>query len=316
VNGISIDVRAGETVGIVGETGSGKTVTVMSAFRLIPQPPGRIVHGEAVFDGEDLLRMPAGRLRQIRGKDVGVIFQDPTTYLNPVLTVGDQIGEALRAHDPSVGKRSARAHAVELLRHVGVPSPGVRVRQYPHEFSGGMRQRVLIAIARANRPKLLIADEPTTALDVTVQAEILEAIRDTQRETGAASLLVTHDLGVIAELADRVVVMYAGRVVEQGDVDTIFNHPAHPYTAGLLGSLPQSGRRSAARLVPIAGSPPSIRSLPSGCSFHPRCPLTSGRAICREQVPQLGHVGGEHVSACHFASEMSEQHADVARSCE
>jgi oligopeptide/dipeptide ABC transporter ATP-binding protein len=179
-----------------------------------------------------------------------------------------------------------------------------------------MRQRVLIAIARANRPKLLIADEPTTALDVTVQAEILEAIRDTQRETGAASLLVTHDLGVVAELADRVVVMYAGRVVEQGDVDTIFNHPAHPYTAGLLGSLPQSGRRSAARLVPIAGAPPSIRDLPSGCAFHPRCPLTNGRSICGDQVPELVNVGREHVSACHFASEMSEQHADVARSCE
>jgi oligopeptide/dipeptide ABC transporter ATP-binding protein len=303
VDGVSLEVRPGETVGIVGESGSGKTVTVMGSLRLVAQPPARIVDGEVIFDGEDLMRLPSHRLREVRGRHIGVIFQDPTTYLNPVLTVGDQIGEALRAHDRKLSKRAARSRAAQLLARVGVPSATVRVRQYPHEFSGGMRQRVLIAIATANQPRLLIADEPTTALDVTVQAEILEAIRAAQAETGAASVFVTHDFGVIAEIADRVIVMYAGRIIEQGDVEAIFLSPRHPYTASLLASRPQFDRRTARRLMPIAGSPPDLRDLPSGCAFHPRCRLMRTRATCVERVPDLIGVGENHASACHFAEE-------------
>jgi len=263
VRGVSLDVFGGETVGIVGESGSGKTVTMMSSLRLIPQPPARIVSGEALFRGEDILQLPPNKLRAIRGNEIGVIFQDPATYLNPVLRVGDQITEVLRVHDQSLSDRDAKQRSIDLLRRVGVPSAETRVRQYPHEFSGGMRQRVLIAIAIANDPALLVADEPTTALDVTVQADILDAIRRAQEEAGAASVLVTHDLGVIAELADRVFVMYAGCVVESASVDRVFNDPRHPYTAALLRSVPRASQPGA-RLTPIAGAPPSMRAVPPG----------------------------------------------------
>lgn len=303
VNGVTFDVYPGETLGLVGESGSGKTVTAMSALQLIAQPPGRISRGEAMFDGRDLLKLPARQLRRIRGREIGVIFQDPMTYLNPVLTIGNQIGEALRAHDEKLSKRAAAARAAALLRELGVPEADARVRQYPHEFSGGMRQRALIAIATANRPRLLIADEPTTALDVTVQAEILDAIRAVQRDTHAASLFVTHDLGVIAELADRVAVMYAGRIVETADVDTIFYRTRHPYTAALLTSVPQLDRRQSDRLIPIRGLPPSLRNVPTGCPFHPRCPLMQGRAVCSAELPPLREVEPRHYSACHFAEE-------------
>ena len=304
VRGVSLDVFGGETVGIVGESGSGKTVTMMSSLRLIPQPPARIVSGEALFRGKDILQLPPNQLRAIRGNEIGVIFQDPATYLNPVLRVGDQITEVLHVHDQSLGDRDAKQRAIDLLRRVGVPSAEARVRQYPHEFSGGMRQRVLIAIAIANDPALLVADEPTTALDVTVQADILDAIRRAQEEAGAASVLVTHDLGVIAELADRVFVMYAGRVVESASVDRVFNDPRHPYTAALLRSVPRASQPGA-RLTPIAGAPPSMRAVPPGCSFHPRCPLARGRSICVEEIPPLLDAGDGHASACHFSGEMS-----------
>jgi oligopeptide/dipeptide ABC transporter ATP-binding protein len=302
VDGVDLEIQPGETLGVVGESGSGKTVTAMSILRLVP-PPGRIVGGEVLFEQRNLLAMSERQLRDVRGKDIGVIFQDPTAYLNPVRTVGDQIGEALRAHDSRLSRQAARDRASTLLADVGVPSPQVRARQYPHEFSGGMRQRVLIAIATANRPRLLIADEPTTALDVTVQAEILEAIQSFQRESGASSLFVTHDLGVIAEIADRVVVMYAGRVVEQADVDSLFYHPRHPYTAALLAGVPQLDRRDNRRLTPIAGSPPTLADMPSGCPFHPRCSVSGGRSLCSEEMPDLREHAGGSRAACHFSDE-------------
>ena len=305
VTGVSYDVRRGEVLGIVGESGSGKTVSMLSVLGLIPVPPGRIVSGEALFDGEDLLTLKGRRLREIRGGPVAMIFQDPMSSLNPVLTIGDQIGEAIRAHSPKTDDAAARARTIALLRLVGVPAPERRVDQYPHELSGGMRQRAMIAMAVANDPSVLIADEPTTALDVTIQAQILEVLKTAQRETQAAIVLITHDLGLIAELADRVVVMYAGRVVEIGDVFSIFESPRHPYTAGLLRSrapLDSDG----AGLEPIPGQPPSLITPPPGCPFHPRCVQSRGREVCRTELPELRAVAGaEHRSACHFAEELA-----------
>jgi oligopeptide/dipeptide ABC transporter ATP-binding protein len=304
VDGVSYEVYPGETLGVVGESGSGKSVSVMSILGLIPQPPGRIPRGEAIFKGRDLLKLRKRELRQIRGGDVAMIFQDPMTSLNPVLTIGDQLAEAIRAHQPSVRKKAAEDRVVELLRLVGVPNPERRVKQYPHEFSGGMRQRAMIAMAIANSPSLLIADEPTTALDVTIQAQILEVLKAAQEETHAATILITHDLGLIAELADRVVVMYAGKVVELGDVHTIFSAPRHPYTVGLMESLPTLvGEEDWLR--PIPGQPPSLINVPPGCAFHPRCFLSQGRTRCRTEVPPLRPIGdSKHLSACHFAEEL------------
>ena len=304
VNGVSYDVYPGETLGVVGESGSGKSVSVMSVLGLIPQPPGRIVSGEAVFKGRDLLKLSKGELRRLRGGDVAMVFQDPMTSLNPVFKVGAQIAEAVVAHNPETKDEVALQRAVQLLRLVGVPNPERRIEQYPHEFSGGMRQRAMIAMAIANSPSLLIADEPTTALDVTIQAQILEVLKAAQQETHAATILITHDLGLIAEMADRVVVMYAGRVVEIGDVFTIFTSPRHPYTIGLMDSLP---RLTADEdwLRPITGQPPSLINMPPGCPFHPRCFLSQGRERCREEVPPLRPIGtSEHRSACHFAEEL------------
>jgi oligopeptide/dipeptide ABC transporter ATP-binding protein len=304
VNGVSYDVYPGETLGIVGESGSGKSVSVMTLLGLIPQPPGRVVSGTAIFKGRDLLALKDKELREIRGGDVAMIFQDPMTSLNPVLTIGHQIEESILEHQPHVNAKGAKERVIELLRLVGVPSPERRVEQYPHEFSGGMRQRAMIAMAIANVPSLLIADEPTTALDVTIQAQILDVLRAAQRETHAATILITHDLGVIAELADRVVVMYAGSVVELGDVHTIFAAPRHPYTVGLMDSLP-SIAEDEEWLQPIAGQPPSLIHTPPGCPFHPRCFLSQGRERCRTERPPLKPIGSSgHMTACHYAEEL------------
>jgi len=304
VDGITYDLFPGETLGIVGESGSGKSVSTMSILGLIPQPPGRIVSGVAMFQGKDLLKQSKKELRRIRGNDLAMVFQDPMTSLNPVLKIGYQIAEAIKTHNPNVKDDTANKRAVDLLKLVGVPNPERRVEQYPHEFSGGMRQRAMIAMAVANEPSVLIADEPTTALDVTIQAQILEVLKKAQEETHAATILITHDLGLIAELADRVIVMYAGKIVELGDVHTIFNTPRHPYTVGLMDSLPKLTAEEE-WLRPIPGQPPSLISRPPGCPFHPRCFLSQGRVRCREEEPPLRPIGDSlHQTACHFAEEL------------
>ncbi|MGH8902046.1 MAG: ABC transporter ATP-binding protein [Egibacteraceae bacterium] len=303
VSGVTFDVYPEQTLGIVGESGSGKTVTALSILGLIPQPPGRIVDGEILYGGLDLLRLSQTELRRLRGKDLAMVFQDPLTCMNPVLTIGCQIAEALGAHDPALERRAARARVVELLERVGIPEARARAGQYPHELSGGMRQRAMIAMAMANQPRVLVADEPTTALDVTIQAQVIDVLRRAQRETGAATILVTHDLGLIAELADRVVVMYGGRVVEVGDVFQIFGDPRHPYTVGLMSSLPRLDV-DLERLSPIVGQPPSLIDLPPGCAFHPRCRLSAGREQCRQVVPPLALAGQDQSSACHFHTEV------------
>jgi oligopeptide/dipeptide ABC transporter ATP-binding protein len=304
VTGVTYDVLPGETLCIVGESGSGKSVSVLTMMGLVPMPPGRVVSGEALFKGRDLLTMPQKELRTLRGGALAMIFQDPMTSLNPVLTIGDQISEALRAHQPGMSEKAARARTVELLEAVRVPFADQRYDQYPHEFSGGMRQRAMIAMAMANEPTMLIADEPTTALDVTIQAQVIEVLKAAQAETGAATILITHDLGLVAELADHVVVMYGGRVVEVGDVYTIFAEPRHPYTIGLMESLP-SLTEDEEWLKPIPGSPPSLLNRPPGCAFHPRCAQSAGRERCRAEVPELRSIGTVHHStACHFAEEL------------
>jgi oligopeptide/dipeptide ABC transporter ATP-binding protein len=306
VKDVTYDLYPGEVLGVVGESGSGKSVSMMSVLGLIPTPPGRIVSGEAVFKGEDLLTMSKRKLRAIRGGQMAMIFQDPMTSLNPVLTIGDQISEALRVHHDGMDEKAALKRTVELLEIVGVPFAERRVNQYPHEFSGGMRQRAMIAMSIANDPSVLVADEPTTALDVTIQAQIVEVLKAAQQETHAAIVLITHDLGLVAELADRVVVMYGGRVVELGDVYTIFNSPRHPYTIGLMNSLARVDIDQE-WLEPIPGQPPSLVNLPPGCAFHPRCAHSQGRALCRTDVPVLRKTddGDAHVSACHFAEELA-----------
>jgi oligopeptide transport system ATP-binding protein len=305
VTDVSYDLFPGEVLGVIGESGSGKSVSVMSVLGLIPVPPGRIVSGQALYKGRDLLTLSSTELQDIRGGEMSMIFQDPMTSLNPVLSVGYQIAEAIKTHNPAVKDDEAKKRTVQLLGLVGVPHPDQRFSQYPHEFSGGMRQRGMIAMAIANSPSVLIADEPTTALDVTIQAQIIEVLRTAQRETHAATILITHDLGVIAELADRVVIMYGGRVVELGDVFTIFNSPRHPYTVGLMNSLARlEGEQE--WLEPIPGQPPSLITPPPGCAFHPRCLQSQGRARCRTDVPELRQIGGgdTHISACHFAEEL------------
>ncbi|MGH3343834.1 MAG: ABC transporter ATP-binding protein [Carbonactinosporaceae bacterium] len=317
VDRVSYDVYPGETLGIVGESGSGKSVSVMSLLRLIPEPPGRIVSGEAIFNGRDLLDIPKKQLRDIRGHDIAMVFQDPMTSLNPVFKVGRQVAEAIKAHNPSLSGDQVRARAVELLDMVGVPQPERRYEQYPHHYSGGMRQRAMIAMAIANQPAVLIADEPTTALDVTIQAQILKLLTTAQRETGAAVILITHDLGLIAEMADRVVVMYAGHVVETGDVEDIFHSPRHPYTLGLMNSLPQA-EANEEWLRPIPGNPPNLINVPPGCPFHPRCLLSQDRDICSTELPALVPSGQQegHLSACHFSAELAGQAARMLATAE
>jgi oligopeptide/dipeptide ABC transporter ATP-binding protein len=304
VDGVSYDVYPGEILGIVGESGSGKSVSTMALLGLIPQPPGRIAGGTAMFKGADLLKMKRSEIERFRGDEVAMVFQDPMTSLNPVLKIGYQLGEAIKTHYPKEPDDKVDARVVDLLTLVGVPNPEVRVNQYPHEFSGGMRQRAMIAMAIANSPSLLIADEPTTALDVTIQAQVLEVLKRVQDETGAATILITHDLGIVAEMCERVIVMYAGRIVESGDVNTIFRAPRHPYTIGLMDSLPKL-TEDEEWLRPIPGAPPSLISRPSGCAFHPRCFLSQGRARCREEVPELKPAEGTaHLAACHFSDEL------------
>ena len=303
VDGVSYDVFPGEILGIVGESGSGKSVSTLALLGLIPQPPGRIASGTAMFKDRDLLKLKKRELRDFRGNEVAMIFQDPMTSLNPVHKVGSQLSEAIKTHHPKEKDDDIRTRVVELMRLVGIPNPETRYSQYPHEFSGGMRQRAMIAMAIANSPSILIADEPTTALDVTIQAQVLEVMKRVQAETHAATILITHDLGIVAELCDRVLVMYAGRIVESGDVHTIFGAPRHPYTIGLMDSLPKL-TEDEDWLQPIPGAPPSLINRPSGCAFHPRCFLSQGRARCHEEEPTLRGVDGAHLAACHFSDEL------------
>ena len=300
VDGVSFAIGAGETLAIVGESGCGKSVTSMSILRLLPEPPAAIA-GAIRFQGTNLLDLSDREMRKIRGNDISVIFQEPMTSLNPVLTVGRQIGETLRLHQ-GLSRAQAEERAVEMLTLVGIPEPRRRVREYPHQLSGGMRQRVMIAIALACSPKLLIADEPTTALDVTIQAQILDLMRDLKRRVGAAIMLITHDLGVVAEVADRVVVMYAGRKVEEASVADLFRAPRHPYTRGLMGAVPRLGaaeRGETGRLAEIPGMVPSLKQRIEGCVFAGRCPQVA--EICRTKAPALERKGPAHLAACHFA---------------
>jgi peptide/nickel transport system ATP-binding protein len=301
VDGVSFHVDEGETLAIVGESGCGKSVTANSILRLIPEPPGRIA-GSIRFHGTDLLKLSDRAMRDIRGNDISMIFQEPMTSLNPVLTVARQLGETLRLHQ-GLDKRAAEARAIEMLALVGIPEPRRRVREYPHQMSGGMRQRVMIAMALACTPKLLIADEPTTALDVTIQAQILELMADLKRKVGAAIVLITHDLGVVAEVAERVMVMYAGRKVEEAPVGKLFRAPRHPYTQGLLGAVPKLGSSLTGvetKLAEIPGVVPSLKERIPGCVFAGRCPLATD--LCREIAPALEAKAPGHVAACHYAA--------------
>ena len=306
VDGVSFAISAGETLAVVGESGSGKSVTSLSILRLIASPPGRIVGGSIKFRGRDLLSLSEAEMRAIRGKEISMIFQEPMTSLNPVFSCGEQILEVLMLHE-RLDRTTARVRTIELLRTVGIPSPEQRVDEYPHQMSGGMRQRVMIAMALACKPSLLIADEPTTALDVTIQAQILELLKRLQAELGMAVLLITHDLGVVAETADRVAVMYAGQVVEYCAVRDAFRATRHPYTAGLLASLPRLGGDDT-RLRVIPGNVPNPVRFPGGCRFHPRCPIAVER--CRNEVPELRDVGGGHLARCFRAEEIASGAVD------
>lgn len=298
VDDVSFYLDKGETLGLVGESGCGKTVTALSVMRLIPEPPGKIVHGKILFDGVNLPDLTMRQMRAIRGKRISMIFQEPMASLNPVFTIGDQISEMFVLHQ-RLGKKESWERAVEMLRMVQIPSPEKRVHEYPHQLSGGMQQRAMIAMALSCNPEILIADEPSTALDVTIQAQIIDLMMQLKKDFDAAIMLITHDLGVIAEIAQRIVVMYAGKVVEEGQILAIFEDPRHPYTRGLLKSIPKLGERSRygrQRLKEIAGIVPSLYELPPGCSFYPRCP--EAMAICQEKAPELTELGGGHRVRC------------------
>jgi peptide/nickel transport system ATP-binding protein len=294
VENISFDLFPGEILSLVGESGCGKSVTALSILKLLASPPGRVVSGEILFDGKDLLKLKEKEMEKVRGNDIAMIFQEPMTSLNPVFTVGDQIMEAILFHQ-KVDREEARKKAVELLDRVRIPSPEATIDAYPHQLSGGMRQRAMIAMALSCQPKLLIADEPTTALDVTVQAQVLRLLKEIQREMGMAVLLITHDLGVVSEIADRVAVMYAGRMMEYGPIETIFEQVRHPYTRGLLDSIP-SLEEKRNRLNAIPGQVPDPMDLPAGCTFHPRCTLAMDD--CKKAEPPLFPVNGNHLSRC------------------
>ncbi|WP_159773265.1 ABC transporter ATP-binding protein [Streptomyces sp. HM190] len=307
VDGLSFQLEKGNTLGIVGESGSGKSVTslaIMGLHRLGARGKNVRMSGEIWLDGKELVSASPDEVRRLRGREMAMIFQDPLSAMHPYYTVGSQIVEAYRVHN-DVDKKTARRRAVELLDRVGIPEPDKRVNSYPHEFSGGMRQRAMIAMALVNNPELLIADEPTTALDVTVQAQILDLIRDLQKEFGSAVIIITHDLGVVAEIADDILVMYGGRCVERGPVDDIFYQPQHPYTWGLLGSMPRIDREQTDRLIPVKGQPPSLINVPSGCAFNPRCPYADVPKdnVTRTERPELREVGGRHFTACHLSQE-------------
>ncbi len=312
VNGISFDLAAGETLGIVGESGSGKSVANLALLGLIPQPPGEIVGGRAELRGQDLLGKSHRELTSIRGNDIAMIFQDPMTALNPFLTIAEQLTEATRLH-LGLSPKDALDHAIEMLQRVGIPAAKQRVFEYPHQFSGGMRQRVMIAMALSCQPDVLIADEPTTALDVTIQAQILDLMKDLQQKEGTAIILITHDLGVVASVCHRVLVMYGGRIVEQADVDSLFSRPQHPYTHGLLRSAPRWDDTRQQELVAIEGQPPDMAQLPAGCAFEPRCPHRVDR--CQNEIPSLLPVAGEASSEnCAAACFVDMSAADLEES--
>ncbi|MEU7567772.1 ABC transporter ATP-binding protein [Streptomyces fradiae] len=310
VNGVTYSVDEGETLAVLGESGSGKSVTAQAVMGILDTPPGRITAGQILFQGRDLLTLGEDERRKVRGARMAMIFQDALSALNPVLTVGDQLAEMYTVHR-GMSKKDARARAVELMDRVRIPAARERVGQYPHQFSGGMRQRIMIAMAMALEPALIIADEPTTALDVTVQAQVMELLAELRRELGMGLILITHDLGVVADVADRIAVMYAGRIVETAPVHDLYKAPAHPYTQGLLDSIPrldQKGRE----LYAIRGLPPSLTAIPPGCPFHPRCPRV--RDVCRTDVPPLYEVPGDRHSACHFWREtLHKEPADAVR---
>ncbi len=299
VDGLTYELHEGETLGIVGESGCGKSVHALSVMRLIPTPPGKVVEGEILFSGTNLLRLPEEEMRKIRGNRIAMIFQEPMTSLNPVLTIGEQIAEAVMLHQ-GLAKKEAYDRAVEMLEKVKIPLARERVRDYPHQFSGGMRQRVMIAMALSCNPSILMADEPTTALDVTIQAQILDLMRDLQQEFHMAIILITHNLGVVAEMADNVVVMYAGRPVEHASVHDTFRDPRHPYTWGLLHSIPKLYERKE-RLIPIEGQPPSLIDLPPGCTFAPRCPFAM--EVCVRADPPEYPIAADHYARCYLHSE-------------
>ncbi len=296
-DGISYSLRTGETIGVVGESGSGKSVTALSILRLIPDPPGKIIDGEILLEDTDLLKLPLSRMKDIRGNIISMIFQEPMTSLNPVFTIGNQISEAIILHQ-GLKRKEALDRCIEMLRLVGIPSPEKRAREYPYQLSGGMRQRAMISMALSCNPKVLIADEPTTALDVTIQAQILDLMNKLKAETGTAIIMITHNLGVVAEMAERVIVMYSGKILEKGSVDDIFYAPAHPYTRGLLATIPRIDEdiRPEKKLPEIPGMIPSLYSLPSGCHFHPRC--TYAMKLCRTEEPELKDIGDRHSCRC------------------
>ncbi|QQE72843.1 ABC transporter ATP-binding protein [Brevibacillus composti] len=306
VRGVNFYVKRGEAVAIVGESGCGKSVTAQSLMKLIPMPPGEIKQGEILFNGENLVNKSNKEMEAIRGKEIGMIFQDPMTSLNPTLTIGNQIIEGLVKHQ-KMTRAQARNRAIELLTMVGIPQPEKRVDQYPHEFSGGMRQRAMIAIALACNPQLLIADEPTTALDVTIQAQILDLMKELQKKTGTSIILITHDLGVVAEMCDRVIVMYAGKVIETGTVDDIFYNPQHPYTKGLLRSVPRLDLNRDEPLTPIFGTPPDLLRPPAGCGFTARC--ESAMRVCQEYDPELSEISSTQRAACWLQHPLAQNRA-------
>jgi len=303
VNGVSYDVEEGEILGIVGESGCGKTVSALSIMRLLADPPGRVVGGEVIFDGEDLLKLSGGAMRRVRGNRIAMIFQEPMSSLNPVLTVGRQLTETLELH-LNMSPSRARERARELLEIVGIPDPEQRLKDYPHQLSGGMSQRVMVAIAISCNPSLIIADEPTTALDVTIQAQILELMQSLSRELGTALIIITHNLGVIARYASRVLVMYAGKIIETGNSREIYHNPRHPYTLGLLNSVPRLDEPTGVKLDPVEGLPPDLIDMPVGCSFAPRCRYVIDK--CTTEAPPLMSAGEAHESACWRSAELPE----------
>ncbi len=309
VDGVSYDIEAGETVGIVGESGCGKSVSALSILRLIPDPPGKIVGGHIRFMGMDILALSDAEIRKVRGRRIAMVFQEPMTSLNPVLTIGRQLTETLE-HHLGMDREAADARATELLGMVGISDPKRRLAQYPHHLSGGMRQRVMIAMALSCEPELIIADEPTTALDVTIQAQILELMRDLSKRLGVALIIITHNLGVVARYADRVNVMYAGKIIEQGSALQIYHRPSHPYTLGLLHSVPRLDRPRQAKLDPIEGQPPDLTRLGAGCAFRPRCRFAVER--CAQEIPPLETVGDGHLSACWRRDDLGEKLRDAS----
>lgn len=294
VDGVSFDLRRGETLGIVGESGSGKSVTMLSLMRLVPIPPGRIVSGEIILDGEDLLHLTEGQMSKVRGSQIALIIQDPMTSLNPVFSIGNQVTEAIKIHQ-DIPRKGVREMALEVLQKVNIPAAETRMRDYPHQMSGGMRQRVVGAISISCQPSVLIADEPTTSLDVTIQAQYLKLLKELQQESNLGLIFITHDFGIVAKMCDKVAVMYAGKIVEQGSVRDIFNHPSHPYTEALLASVPKL-EEDVDRLYSIEGQPPALHDLPPGCPFAPRCAYVMEQ--CREEYPSIFQVNEAHSAAC------------------